>query len=102
MNAWYLRVRERRRRSRGLLRLALQLAPGSQQAGAQAPDQADIGQHPQYTKPQLMATGPNQLWSWDITKLLGPKKWTYYYLYVVLDIFSPPRDEYRRAGSGFR
>ena len=44
--------------------------------------------HPQYTKPELMATGPNQTWSWDITKLLGPKKWTYFYLYVVLDIFS--------------
>ena len=35
-----------------------------------------------------VATGPNQTWSWDITKLLGPKKWTYFYLYVVLDIFS--------------
>ena len=45
-------------------------------------------QHPQYTKPELMATAPNQVWSWDITKLLGPKKWTYYYLYVLLDIFS--------------
>ncbi len=44
--------------------------------------------HPQYTKPELMATAPNQVWSWDITKLLGPKKWTYYYLYVLLDIFS--------------
>jgi putative transposase len=45
-------------------------------------------QHPQYTKPELMATAPNQVWSWDVTKLLGPKKWTYYYLYVLLDIFS--------------
>ena len=45
-------------------------------------------QHPQYAKPELMATGPNQVWSWDITKLLGPKKWTYFYLYVLLDIFS--------------
>ncbi len=45
-------------------------------------------QHPQYTKPELVATAPNQVWSWDITKLLGPKKWTYYYLYVLLDIFS--------------
>ncbi len=45
-------------------------------------------QHPQYVKPELMATGPNQVWSWDITKLLGPKKWTYFYLYVLLDIFS--------------
>jgi putative transposase len=44
--------------------------------------------HPNYQKPQLLATGPNQVWSWDITKLLGPKKWTYYYLYVILDIFS--------------
>lgn len=45
-------------------------------------------QHPKYEKPQLIATAPNQVWSWDITKLLGPKKWTYYYLYVLLDIFS--------------
>lgn len=45
-------------------------------------------EHPQYTKPELIATGPNQVWSWDITKLLGPKKWTYFYLYVLLDIFS--------------
>jgi putative transposase len=44
--------------------------------------------HPEYKKPELLATGPNQVWSWDITKLLGPVKWTYYYLYVVLDIFS--------------
>ncbi len=45
-------------------------------------------EHPRYTKPELVATGPNQTWSWDITKLLGPKKWTYFYLYVMLDIFS--------------
>jgi putative transposase len=45
-------------------------------------------QHPVYTKPELLATGPNQLWSWDITKLKGPAKWTYYYLYVILDVFS--------------
>jgi putative transposase len=44
--------------------------------------------HPSYTKPELLATAPNQLWSWDITKLLGPTKWTYYYLYVILDVFS--------------
>jgi putative transposase len=44
--------------------------------------------HPNYTKPELLATGPNQVWSWDITKLLGPKKWTYYHLYVILDIYS--------------
>jgi putative transposase len=45
-------------------------------------------QHPIYVKPELLATKPNEVWSWDITKLLGPAKWTYYYLYVVLDIFS--------------
>jgi putative transposase len=44
--------------------------------------------HPSYAKPELLATGPNQLWSWDITKLLGPAKWTYFYLYVILDVFS--------------
>ena len=44
--------------------------------------------HPTYKKPELLATGPNQVWSWDITKLLGPAKWTYFYLYVLLDIFS--------------
>jgi putative transposase len=44
--------------------------------------------HPQYTKPELLATRPNELWSWDITKLLGPHKWTYFYLYVILDVFS--------------
>jgi putative transposase len=44
--------------------------------------------HPNYKKPELLATGPNQVWSWDITKLLGPAKWTYYYLYMILDIYS--------------
>ena len=44
--------------------------------------------HPVYQKPELLATGSNQVWSWDITKLLGPAKWTYFYLYVLLDIFS--------------
>ena len=44
--------------------------------------------HPTYKKPELLATSPNKLWSWDITKLLGPVKWTYYYLYVILDVFS--------------
>jgi putative transposase len=41
-----------------------------------------------YVKPELLATGPNEVWSWDITKLKGPAKWTYFYLYVILDIFS--------------
>jgi len=44
--------------------------------------------HPPYKKPELLATAPNQLWSWDISKLLGPVKWTYFYLYVILDLFS--------------
>lgn len=44
--------------------------------------------HPKYVKPELLATHPNQLWSWDITKLLGSAKWTYYYLYNILDVFS--------------
>jgi len=44
--------------------------------------------HPAYTKPELLATGPNQVWSWDITKLKGPAKWTCFHLYVILDIFS--------------
>jgi hypothetical protein len=39
----------------------------------------------EYRKPELLATGPNQVWSWDITKLRGPEKWLYYYLYVILD-----------------
>jgi len=44
--------------------------------------------HPAYARPELLATGPNQLWSWDITKLKGPSTWTYFYLYVILDVFS--------------
>lgn len=44
--------------------------------------------HPANATPRLCATAPNQVWTWDITKLLGPKKWTYYYLYVVIDLFS--------------
>lgn len=44
--------------------------------------------HPNYVKPELLATSPNEVWTWDITKLRGPAKWTYYYLYVILDIFS--------------
>ena len=44
--------------------------------------------HPAYQKPELLATAPNQLWSWDITKLRGPVKWNYFYLYVILDVFS--------------
>ena len=51
-------------------------------------ERRDQLRHPQYHKPELLATGPNQVWSWDITKLLGPVKWSYFYLYVIMDIFS--------------
>ena len=44
--------------------------------------------HPEYQRPELLASGPNQLWSWDITKLKGPHKWNYFYLYVILDVYS--------------
>jgi putative transposase len=44
--------------------------------------------HPVYAKPELLATAPNQVWSWDITKLQGPAKWVYYHRYVIWDIFS--------------
>ena len=45
-------------------------------------------QRPKYLKPELLATAPNQVWSWDITKLKSTVKWTYFYLYVIMDIFS--------------
>src|SRR4029450_7564849 len=51
-------------------------------------ERRDQLRHPRYAAPQLLATRPNQLWSRDITKLLGPAKWTYFYLYVILDVFS--------------
>jgi putative transposase len=51
-------------------------------------ERRDQLRHPSYAKPELLATASNQVWSWDITKLLGPVKWTYFYLYVILDIFS--------------
>ena len=44
--------------------------------------------HPVYQKPELLAEKPNEVWSWDITKLMGPAKWSYFYLYVIIDIFS--------------
>lgn len=47
-----------------------------------------IARHGKYHQPELLALRPNQVWSWDITKLRGPQKWTYFYLYVLLDIFS--------------
>lgn len=51
-------------------------------------ERRDQLKHPLYAKPELLATGPNQVWSWDITKFKGPMKWSYFYLYVILDIFS--------------
>jgi putative transposase len=57
-------------------------------ANAEVRERRNQLRHPAYRKPELLATGPNQVWSWDITKLLGPVKWTYYYLYVLLDSFS--------------
>lgn len=51
-------------------------------------ERRDQRQHPAYSKPELLATAPNQLWSWDITKLKGPATWQLFYLYVVLDVFS--------------
>jgi len=47
--------------------------------------------HPPHVKPELVATAPKQCWSWDITKLLGPAKWTYYHLYVILRHLQPLR-----------
>jgi putative transposase len=51
-------------------------------------ERRDQLRHPHFAKPELRAAAPNQVWSWDITKLLGPTKWSYYYLYVILDIYS--------------
>jgi len=57
-------------------------------ANGEVRERRAIACHPVYTKPELLATGPNQVWSWDITKLKGPVKWSCYHLYVILDIFS--------------
>ncbi len=51
-------------------------------------ERRDQRRHPPYAAPALLATRPNELWSWDLTTLLGPAKWTYFYLYVILDVFS--------------
>ncbi|MEU5431698.1 IS3 family transposase [Streptomyces olivoreticuli] len=51
-------------------------------------DRRDQAVHPARVKPELAANAPLEVWSWDITKLKGPAKWTYYHLYVVIDIFS--------------
>jgi putative transposase len=51
-------------------------------------DRRDQATRPTHVKPELCATAPNQVWAWDITKLHGPQKWTYFYLYAVIDIYS--------------
>lgn len=51
-------------------------------------ERRDQATHPAHVKPELCATEPGRVWAWDITKLHGPRKWTYYYLYVVIDIYS--------------
>jgi putative transposase len=51
-------------------------------------ERRDQRRHPEYTKPELLATAPNQVWSWDITKLKGPQKWSCFHLYVIMDIYS--------------
>jgi putative transposase len=57
-------------------------------ANAEVRERRNQLRHPVYAAPELLAHQPNELWSWDITKLLGPVKWTYFYLYVMLDVFS--------------
>jgi putative transposase len=57
-------------------------------ACSESRERRDQCRRPAYKKPELLARGPNAVWSWDITKLRGPQKWTYFYLYVLLDIFS--------------
>ena len=44
--------------------------------------------HPPTRSPSCSPSGPNELWSWDVSKLKGPAKWTWFYLYVILDVFS--------------
>jgi putative transposase len=57
-------------------------------ASKESNERRRVVQHQSYAKPELLATAPNQVWSWDITQLRGPVKWSYFYLYVLLDIFS--------------
>jgi putative transposase len=57
-------------------------------ANQEVRERRDQLRHPSYAKPELVATAPKQVWSWDITKLLGPVKWSYFYLYVIMDVFS--------------
>ena len=57
-------------------------------ARAQVRERRAVARRPATVKPELVATAPNQVWSWDITKLAGPQKWTWFQLYVILDVFS--------------
>jgi putative transposase len=57
-------------------------------ASGELRERRDVLRHKNHPKPELLATRPNELWSWDITKLHGPQKWTYFYLYVILDVYS--------------
>jgi putative transposase len=57
-------------------------------AASEIKERRDQVRRPHYAAPELLATRPNEVWSWDITKLIGPAKWTYFYLYVILDIYS--------------
>lgn len=58
------------------------------QARGETGDRRNQTRHPAYKKPELLAEGPNRVWSWDITKLKGAQTWTYHYLYVIMDIYS--------------
>src|SRR6266851_1453060 len=57
-------------------------------ANGEVRERRDQLSHPAYAKPELLAQRPNEVWSWDISKLKGPAKWSWYYLYVILDVFS--------------
>jgi putative transposase len=57
-------------------------------AAGETGDRRRHATHPARVKPELLATAPNQCWSWDLTKLAGPARWTWFYLYVILDIYS--------------
>jgi transposase InsO family protein len=57
-------------------------------ANQEVRERRDQLRHPAYKKPELLAQAPGEVWSWDITKLMGPAKWTYLYLYVIIYIFS--------------
>ena len=55
---------------------------------SQVRERRRVARRPAHVKPELVATGPNQVWSWDITKLAGPYKWSWFQLYVILDVYS--------------